>query len=95
MSTSVFFLFSYYYRALGSHYTLLSLETSVGHVQTILTDVGQAFLQLVLPLLMSLIRHNFIFSIWLVLVCASLVQLYTYMLVSLSFFELIKDVVRH
>jgi hypothetical protein len=34
---------------------------------------------------MILIRHNFIFSIWLVLLCASLVQLYTSMLVSFSF----------
>jgi hypothetical protein len=31
------------------HYTLMSLEVSVGHIQTILTVVGQTFLQLVLP----------------------------------------------
>jgi hypothetical protein len=44
------FLSSYYYRTLGSHYILAPLEVSVGHVQTISTDVGQTFLQLVLPL---------------------------------------------
>jgi hypothetical protein len=48
--TSVFlFLFSYCYRAIGSHYAWVPLEVSDGHVQTISTDVEQSFLQLVLP----------------------------------------------
>jgi hypothetical protein len=49
MSTLAF-LSSHCYHALVSHYTLASLEVSIGHVQTISTDVGQSFLQLVLPL---------------------------------------------
>jgi hypothetical protein len=51
MLTLIFlFLSSHYYRILGSHYTLTPLEVLVGHVQIILTDVGQTFLQLVLSL---------------------------------------------
>ena len=37
--------------ALGFHYAPVPLEVSVGHVQTISTGVGQAFLQLMLPLI--------------------------------------------
>jgi hypothetical protein len=45
MSTSVFACLSlHYFRVLGSHYALVPLEVFVGHVQTILTIVGQAFL---------------------------------------------------
>ena len=51
-STSVFLcLSSRYYPGLGFHYALVPLEVSVGHIQTISTSVGQAFLQLVLPLI--------------------------------------------
>jgi hypothetical protein len=44
------FLFSHCYHTLGCHYTLAPLEVFVGYVQTISINVGQAFLQLVLPL---------------------------------------------
>ena len=43
-------LFLHYRRALVLYYTLVHPEASVGYVQTILTDAGQVFLQLV-PLL--------------------------------------------
>jgi hypothetical protein len=47
MSISVFpCLSSHCYRALGSHYTLMLIEVSVGYIQTISTSVGQAFLRL-------------------------------------------------
>jgi hypothetical protein len=57
MSTSVF-LSSHCYRVLGSHYTLVPLEVSVEHVQTISTDVGQAFLQLVLLIGYHVYHHS-------------------------------------
>jgi hypothetical protein len=51
MSTSALsYLSSHHYHALGSHYTLVSLKVSIGHVQTISISVRQPFLQLVLPL---------------------------------------------
>jgi hypothetical protein len=51
MSTLAFYyISSYYYHTLGFHYTRVSLEVSIGHVQTISTGVGQTFLQLVLSL---------------------------------------------
>ena len=51
-STSVFLcLSSRYYPSLGFHYAPVHLEVSVAHVQTISTGVGQAFLQLALPLI--------------------------------------------
>jgi hypothetical protein len=51
MSILVFSNLSFhYYRVLRSHCALVPLEVSIGHVQTITTDVGQAFLQLVLHL---------------------------------------------
>jgi hypothetical protein len=50
MLTLVFLCLSFHcYHALGSHYALMALKVSVGHFQTILTSVGQAFLRLVLP----------------------------------------------
>ena len=51
-STSVFLsLSSRYYPGLGFQYAPVPLEVSVRHVQTISTGVGQAFIQLVLPLI--------------------------------------------
>ena len=47
-----------YYPGLGFHYAPVPLEVSVGHVQTISTGVGQAFLQLVLPLIYH-VYHRF------------------------------------
>ena len=44
--------------SLEFHYALVSLEVSVGHVQTISTGVGQAFLQLVLPLIYHVYHHS-------------------------------------
>jgi hypothetical protein len=49
MSSSVYF-FIHYCPTLGFCYALVLLGVSVGHVQTISTVVGQAFLGLVLPL---------------------------------------------
>jgi hypothetical protein len=40
----------HFYHALGSHYAMVSLEVSVGHVQTISIGFGRAFLQLLLHL---------------------------------------------
>jgi hypothetical protein len=55
MSTLLFLcLPSYCYHVLGSHYAL----GSVGHVQTILAGVGQAFLQLVLTLAYHIYHHS-------------------------------------
>jgi hypothetical protein len=49
MSTWVFPYISFYcYRALGLHYTLVPLEVSVAHVQTISIGVGQAFYSFIL-----------------------------------------------
>ena len=51
ISISAFlFLFFHCYCALGSHYTLVSLEVFIRYVQIISIIVGKAFLQLVLPL---------------------------------------------
>jgi hypothetical protein len=50
MSTLIFIsLSSHCYHALGFHYALVPLDITVGCVQIISTDVGQAFLQLVHP----------------------------------------------
>jgi hypothetical protein len=58
MSSSVFlFLSSHYYRALASDYALAPLKVSVEHVQSISTNVGQVFLQMVLPLAYYLYHH--------------------------------------
>ena len=51
MSISILlYLSSYYQLGLGLHNALVPLEVFFGHSQTTSTDVGQAFLQLVLPL---------------------------------------------
>ena len=50
MSISVYlYISSHYQLVLVLHNALLPLEVSFGHGQTTSTDVGQAFLQLVLP----------------------------------------------
>lgn len=49
-TSALSYLSSHHYHALGSHYTLVSLKVSIGHVQTISISVRQPFLQLVLPL---------------------------------------------
>jgi hypothetical protein len=59
MSNSVFPYLSFRcYRALEFYYTLVSLETPVGHVKTISTGDGQVFLQLVLPLAYYVCHHS-------------------------------------
>jgi hypothetical protein len=48
----------HYYHVLKSHYTLMPLEIFVGYVQTISTDIGQAFLQLTIPLAYHIYHHS-------------------------------------
>jgi hypothetical protein len=62
MSTSVF-LFLSSHLPLGFHYAPASLKVSIGHVQTISTDVVQAFLQLLLPLAYQAITHIIILDL--------------------------------
>jgi hypothetical protein len=51
MLTLVFLcLFSHCYCGLGPHYTLVPLEVSIRHVQTISSNIQQVFLQLMVHL---------------------------------------------
>ena len=59
MSISVFlYLSSYYWLDLGLHNALVHLEVSFGHDQITSIDVGQVFLQLVLPLGDHVYHHS-------------------------------------
>jgi hypothetical protein len=62
MSNSIFPCVSFHYyhclRIPVSHYVLVPLEVSVGHVQTILIGVEQVLLPLVLPLAYTCISSS-------------------------------------